>query len=75
MGETLNGNGWIIPTENSSALADGLVEALSDRHCLRDMGEKSALLIENHHSPHEVAHRLVDVYEEVLRVRRNQSMK
>jgi len=75
MGETLNGNGWIIPTENSSALADGLVEALSDRHCLRDMGEKSAQLIADNHSPHEVAHRLVDVYEEVLRVRRNQSMK
>jgi glycosyltransferase involved in cell wall biosynthesis len=66
MGETLDGNGWVIVPENPSALADGLLEALSDRTRLRDMGEKSALLIDNRHSPHEVARRLVDVYQSVI---------
>ncbi len=69
MGETVQGNGWVIPSENPPILADTLCEALSDRARLHAMGDISAQLIEQNHSPHQVAIRLSKVYDFITRSR------
>lgn len=69
MGETVQGNGWVIPSENPSILADTLCEALNDRARLHAMGDISAQLIDQNHSPHQVASRLSKVYDFITRSR------
>lgn len=66
MGETVQGNGWVIPPENPSVLADALYQALSDRQRLRHMGDLSTRLIAQHHSPAQIAKGLSAVYEQVV---------
>lgn len=65
--ETVDGNGWIIPSENPVILADTIIEALSDPSRLERMSQRSREIINERHSKPVVAERLVGVYRSVLR--------
>ncbi len=65
--ETIDGNGWIIPPEDPGALANAVLEALSDYDRLETMSRRSAWIIEERHSKMVVARTLVEIYRELLR--------
>lgn len=65
--ETVHGNGWVVPPNDTNALAEALVEAVQDKSRLRGMGERSFGLIEERHAPSLVAAQTAALYEEVLR--------
>lgn len=64
--ETIDHNGWIIPPDDSYALAQVLLKALSDRPLLRLMGERSLALLRENHESSKVAQQLVKLYGEIL---------
>ncbi len=63
-------NGWLVPPGDPSALAAAIREAVSDRARLCRMGADSRLLVEREFSWAAAADRLMDVYREVMAVRR-----
>lgn len=66
MPETIDGNGWIIPPEDSAALARALHDALSDRERLAQMGETSRQLILRDYAPAVVAQKHITLYRSLL---------
>lgn len=68
MGETVQGNGWVVPAEDATALADALCAAFADRSRLHDMGTISKAIIDQHHRPERVASRLIQIYQQLRRM-------
>ncbi len=66
MPETVDGNGWIVPSENPAALAEVMLEAVLDIKRLDVMGQRSRQLIEDRHSGEVVANRLIAIYQELV---------
>lgn len=66
MPETIDGNGWIFPSEDVDALAAILRDAAADRARLQAMGERSQQLINERHAPSIVGERLLAVYQELI---------
>ncbi len=64
--ETLDGNGWIVPAGDPSALASVLTNCVQDRRELARMGWCSRRLLVEHHAPERIADLTLDVYEELV---------
>ncbi len=64
--ETIDGNGLIVPPENPDALAQAILEVVSDQQRLQQMGNRSRQLIDERHSGALVAERLIALYESLL---------
>jgi len=71
--ELVDGNGWVIPSESSEALAAALVKALADRASLRQMGARSLAIIQQRHSLPAVASRLTALYEQLIHPSRSRA--
>ncbi len=64
--ETVDGNGWVVPPGDTTALAQALVESVCDLERLRRMGLRSRQLIAERHAPGLIAEQTIALYEEVL---------
>ncbi len=64
LAETIDGNGWIVPSEDSSALAEAILEAAANPQRLTEMGQRSTAIIRERHSKAIVARVLMDVYQQ-----------
>jgi D-inositol-3-phosphate glycosyltransferase len=64
--ETVDGNGWVVPPENPAALAEAILEAVSDRERLRQMGERSRQLVDERYDGAVIARQMIAVYDELL---------
>jgi D-inositol-3-phosphate glycosyltransferase len=60
--ETVDGNGWVVPPENPTALAEAILKAVSDMDQLRQMGERSRQLVDERYSGSAIARQTIDVY-------------
>lgn len=60
--ESLDGNGWVVPPEDSEALAAALLDAAADQQRLRQMGLRSAALIAERYAGPAVARQTLAVY-------------
>jgi len=69
MPETIDGNGWIVPPDDPPALAEVILEAVSDRERLRQMGERSRQIIDENHTGAVVARQTIAMYEQILQGR------
>ncbi|MEP7293640.1 MAG: glycosyltransferase family 4 protein, partial [Chloroflexota bacterium] len=67
MPATVDGNGWVVPPNDSLALAAALLEAVRDTARLKQMGARSSTLIAQRHSPECVTGDTLSLYEEVRR--------
>ncbi|HMO36019.1 MAG TPA: hypothetical protein PKA06_08250, partial [Gemmatales bacterium] len=65
--ETIDGNGWIVPSEDPSAISAAILEATSDPERLKRMGKRSREIVETRHSRKSVARALISVYSELGR--------
>jgi glycosyltransferase involved in cell wall biosynthesis len=63
MPETIDGNGWIVPPENCAQLADVMLEAISDRKRLEQMGQRSLDVLKALHDPAKIAQQTIELYE------------
>jgi glycosyltransferase involved in cell wall biosynthesis len=68
--EMVDGNGWVVPSENAGALAEAIVAALSDRSALVAMGARSRELALAACGPQVVAAALESVYKAAKSVRK-----
>jgi glycosyltransferase involved in cell wall biosynthesis len=66
MPETLDGNGWLVPPEDSAALAAVLREALSNREQLAAMGQRSREIILRDYAPAAVSGKHLTLYRSLL---------
>ncbi len=66
--ETIDGNGKIVPPEDSSALAEAILEMLRDKSQLFHMGQKSRELVATHHDNTPIANLLINIYKARLTV-------
>ncbi|MEO8392535.1 MAG: glycosyltransferase family 4 protein, partial [Chloroflexota bacterium] len=69
MPETINKNGWVVPPNDANALTAAIIDAFSDIPRLRSMGDQSLQLIQERHSPAQVAQQTIALYEEIIRCR------
>ena len=60
--ESLDGNGWIVPSEDAEALAAALLDAASNKERLKRMGLRSAALIAERYAGPAVAQQTIAVY-------------
>lgn len=65
--ETVNGNGWAIPSGDVDALVSTMIKALGDRSELLRRGQRSVELIQTRHHPKVFAQKLCDIYRSVVR--------
>ncbi len=65
--ETVDGNGWIVPVDDSDALADAMIQAASNRDQLVKMGQRSREIIDQRHSSRAIAQKLLEIYHSVQR--------
>jgi glycosyltransferase involved in cell wall biosynthesis len=63
MPETIDGNGWIVPAEDSAALSAALKEAVSNREQWAAMGQRSREIILQDYSPAAVAAKHIELYQ------------
>jgi glycosyltransferase involved in cell wall biosynthesis len=66
MPETLDGNGWLVPAEDSAALTTVLREAVSNRERLEEMGRRSREIILRDYAPAVVAEKHRALYRSLL---------
>ena len=59
-------NGWLVPPADAPALAKAIEEALSSRHDLPAMGDRSREIVEQEFAWTTAADRLVTLYKDVL---------
>jgi D-inositol-3-phosphate glycosyltransferase len=64
--ELIDGNGWIVPPDDPQALADALLEALSDRQRAKQMGQRSLEVLEQCCGLDRVGTELTGIYEHCL---------
>lgn len=67
--EMIDGNGWIVSPNDPSALANTLVEAISDRDRLRMMGKRSREVLERTSSSKKVAEMTISLYKDILKAK------
>ncbi len=67
MPETIYKNGWVVSPDDPEALTDAIIDAFSDIPRLQSMGNQSLQLIQEVHSPAQVAQQTIALYEEVIR--------
>lgn len=65
--ESVDGNGWIVPVDDSDALADAIIQAASNRDQLVKMGQRSREIIDQRHSSRAIALKLLEIYHSVQR--------
>jgi glycosyltransferase involved in cell wall biosynthesis len=63
--ESIEGNGWIVPSENVNALTVSILEAASDMERVQKMGERSSVLIRQKYAGSAVADGTIRVYNEL----------
>jgi len=61
--ETIDGNGWIVPSNDTDALASIMIEAATNRERLASMGKRSLALINEQYAGPVVAKKLTAIYE------------
>jgi glycosyltransferase involved in cell wall biosynthesis len=64
--ETVDGNGWIVPRENPSALCAAILEAAENRDRTQQMGYRSSVLIAEKYAGSIIAQRTIQVYEKTI---------
>jgi glycosyltransferase involved in cell wall biosynthesis len=62
----VQGNGWIIPTEQPQAIAEVVLEASQQPEKLAMMRERSKAIVAETLSPHVIARKHIDLYERVI---------
>lgn len=62
LAETIDDNGWIVPPENPQAVAQAMLDAISDPARLEQMGKISRRIIDEKHAGPIVADQLLGVY-------------
>jgi len=65
--ETIDGNGWIVPPESPSELADTIQTALANSEDLAHKGKRSQELIDQLYAPSAIATQLTDMYTTIER--------
>ncbi|MFQ3646741.1 MAG: glycosyltransferase family 4 protein [Anaerolineae bacterium] len=65
--ELVDGNGWVIPKNDPEALAQTIINALSNADTLRLMGARSREIIQEQHSRAAVAQQLLALYQSIIR--------
>lgn len=65
MPETICGNGWVVPANDSEALATALLKATEDLYRLEVMGQRSLDLIAERHSGEIIAEQTICLYDQV----------
>lgn len=66
-----NGNGFVVPADDTPALSLLLEEIAEGKHSLKDMGIKSRVLIEEKYSTRKSALRCQSFYEEAIRIKQS----
>ncbi|MCB2154030.1 glycosyltransferase family 4 protein [bacterium] len=61
--------GWLVPTNDASALADAMVKATADPAACRARGDAARQHIEREHSPTAVARHVLDFYGRLIEAR------
>lgn len=64
--ETVEGNGWIVPPENPSALCAAILEAAENRDRTQQMGYRSLVLIAEKYAGSIIAQRTIEVYKKII---------
>lgn len=67
--ETIDGNGYIVPSEDAVALANSIIHAYQNRDELLTMGKKSKQIIDSTLHPVQIATQLLDIYQRILKAR------
>jgi glycosyltransferase involved in cell wall biosynthesis len=67
LAESLDGNGWVVPKEDVSALVQAITEA--SQADLAALGERSRQIVQTRHSPQAIAQALSSLYESLMPAR------
>ncbi len=66
MPETVDGNGWVVPSNDPVILAGAILEAIGDMSRLASLGNRSAQLIDERHLSAHIARKTIELYDEVI---------
>ena len=66
MPETISGNGWVVPANDSEAMATALLKATGDMYRLEAMGQRSLDLITERHSGKIIAEQTLCLYDQAI---------
>ena len=64
--DLVDGNGWIIPKEDPTALAESIGAALKDKSRLKQMGQRSRELVSTRFAADQIAQQHVELYSRLL---------